>query len=191
MKRSMCAAVVAFAAMLAGCDGAVEKMAELFPTEPMALVIPPGYEIAIDGKPARVFGQSQCPREDASMRFLFGPSALDGSSDCLVITPTSKVVQARVALDGKLTDETWTVDREKNRVGLRRPGGLPVIAYDALSKSKDMQGQTLALNVSGCVAKGPDGKPLQLPAQPTNGQVLIPKGSTSTSECFHNEGKKQ
>lgn len=136
MKLSMCVAVVAAIAMLTGCDGTVEKIAELFPTEPMTLVIPPGYEIAIDGKPARVFGLSQCPREHASVRFFFGPSSIEGSSDCLVITPISQVVQARVAIDGKLTNETWTVEREKNRVGLRRPGGLPVISYDALSKSK-------------------------------------------------------
>jgi hypothetical protein len=139
MKLSMGVAVIAATAMLAACDGAVEKIAELFPAEPMTLVIPPGYEIAIDGKPARVFGLSQCPREHASVRFFFGTSSIEGSSDCLVITPTSKVVQARVALDGKLTNETWTVDREKNRVGLLRPGGLPVISYNALSKSKDAQ----------------------------------------------------
>lgn len=191
MKRSMFIAIAALGAMLAGCDGAVEKMTELFPTEPMTLVIPPGYEIAIDGKPVKVFGHSLCPKEDASMRFLFGPSSLDGSSDCLVINPTDKTVQARIALDGKLADETWAVERDKNRVGLRRPGGLPVISYDALNKGKDMRGQTLALNATGCVAKGPDGKPLQLPVHPESGQVLIPKGSTFTPECFHDEGKKQ
>lgn len=191
MKRTLYVSIVALAAMLAGCDRAAEKMAELYPTEPITLVIPPGYEIAIDGKPAKVFGRSQCQKEDATMRFLFEPSSLDGSSDCVVITPTSKEVPARVALDGKLTDETWVVERERNRVGLRRPGGLPVISYDALSKAKDMPGQTLALNASGCVAKGPDGKPLQLPEHPASGQVMIQKGSTFTSECFNDEGKKQ
>jgi len=132
MERTIYVAIVALAAMLVGCDRAAEKMAELYPTEPITLAIPPGYEIAIDGKPAKVFGRSQCPKEDATMRFLFGPSSLDRFSDCVVITPTDKEVQARVAVGGRLTDETWAVEREKNRVSLSRPGGLPVVSYDAV-----------------------------------------------------------
>ena len=49
MKLGLCVAI-GIAALLAGCDGAAEKMAELFPTKPLTFVIPPGYEIAVDGK---------------------------------------------------------------------------------------------------------------------------------------------
>ena len=191
MKLGLCVAI-GIAALLAGCDGAAETMADLFPTKPLTIVMPPGYEIAVDGKAAKVFGRSECPKEDASMRFLFWPSSLDGSSYCLVITPTTKVVLARVVIEGNPTDEAWTVERSEekhSRVGLRRPGGLPVIAYDAFPKAnpnaKDMRSQTLALNAKGCVAGGPDGNPLQLPEHLASGQVLIPKGSTFTAECFH------
>jgi len=51
--------------------------------------------------------------------------------------------------------------------------------------SKDIA-QTLVFDAKGCVAKGPDGKPLQLTA---GGQLLIPKGSTFQPECFK-EGDK-
>jgi hypothetical protein len=187
---------VGIAALLTGCDNAAEKMVERFPTKPLTLVIPPGYEIAVHGKAAKVFGRNECPKEDTSMQFLFGPSSLDGSSDCVVITPTTKDVLARVVIDGKLTDEKWIVERSDQkpaRVSLRRPGGLPVMGYDAFLKAnpniKDMRGQILALNAKGCVAGGPDGKPLQLPEHAASGQVLIPRGSTFTPECFH-EGKE-
>ena len=48
--------------------------------------------------------------------------------------------------------------------------------------SKDVT-QTLVFDASGCAAKGPDGKPLQLTA-PAGGQIFIPKGSSFPSECF-------
>jgi hypothetical protein len=72
------------------------------------------------------------------MQFLFGSSSLNGSSDCVVITPTTKDVLARVAIDGKLMDEKWIVERSDQNpasVSLIRPGGLPVIAYDAFLKA--------------------------------------------------------
>jgi hypothetical protein len=119
MNKIMYAAI---AAVLAGCATA-EKRAE-----PMTIVIPPGHEISIDGKPVGVYGRSTCPKWNASMFFLYAPSPLK-TSGCLVVTPTSKEVQARVAIDGKLLDETWAVEREKNRFVLRRPGGLPVTSY--------------------------------------------------------------
>lgn len=56
---------------------------------------------------------------------------------------------------------------------------------------RDMEGQTLALDAPGCVATGPDGKPLQLPENVTSGPVVIPLGSTLTLECFPDVGKKQ
>ena len=48
--------------------------------------------------------------------------------------------------------------------------------------------QTLTLDARGCVATFPDGKPLQLRAD-SGGQILIPKGSTFTPECFRNGDK--
>jgi hypothetical protein len=112
---------VTIAAVLAGCATAEKK------AEPMTIVIPPGHEVVIDGKPVGVFGRSTCPKWDTSTFFLYAPSSLENG--CLVVTPNSKEVQARIAIDGNLTDETWTVERDKNRVVLRRPGGLPVTSY--------------------------------------------------------------
>ena len=60
------------------------------------------------------------------------------------------------------------------------------VSHDALSKDI---AQTLVLDASGCVATGPDGNPLQLPAPTAGGQISIPKGSTFTLECFRNGEK--
>ena len=43
--------------------------------------------------------------------------------------------------------------------------------------------QTLTFDAKGCLAKGPDGKLLQLTA-PAGGQILIPRGSSFPPECF-------
>lgn len=60
MKQNVYIAVFALVTTLTGCNGAVKNMAELFPTGPLAYVIAPGYEIAINGRPAEVFGRSKC-----------------------------------------------------------------------------------------------------------------------------------
>lgn len=130
MKRVVCAAI-GITTLFAGCDGSVEKLGAILSDEPMTVVFAPGYEIAIDGKPAKVFGTDICPKEDRAMNVLFGPSSHEGSSDCLVISPTAKTVQARVVIDGKIWDEVWSVEHYEHKpfeVSLRRPDGLPVMA---------------------------------------------------------------
>ncbi|KGG86158.1 hypothetical protein P245_20795 [Comamonas thiooxydans] len=132
MKWTIYTAFIAFTAMLAGCDGAVEKVGAVLSDEPMTYVFAPGYEIAVDGKSAPVYGRDECPKEEPAMNVIFGRYSHEGSSDCLVIGPTSKTVLARVVIDGNLRDELWTVEHyERNpfKVALHRPDGSPVISF--------------------------------------------------------------
>ena len=185
---------ISLVAALTGCDSALGKITAMFSTKPVTAVIGAGLVIAVDGKPATVFGRDKCPAADPSMQQLFGPTSHDGESGCLVIPPRATTVAARVAINGQITDETWRVQRtdaKPSQVILRRPDGSPVIAYDdylrANPTAKDLRVPTLALNAPGCVANGPDGKPLHLPEISAGGRFVIEKGSTFTSECFKRE----
>ncbi len=98
----------------------------------MAIVIAPGMLIDIDGQAAKVYGKEECPLEESEMRLFFGPSPLEGSKDCLVIGTDTKSVEARVVLNGNVTEETWTVDHSGgnlSKVLLSRPGNQPVLSY--------------------------------------------------------------
>ena len=193
--KKVSAAVIIGVSLLGGCGKEVEKVGAILSDESMTLVFSPGYEVAIDGQPAQVFGNDACPKQDRAMNILFGQSPDEGSSTCLVVTPKAKTVRARLMIDRRLTDEVWTVEHLEHKpygVALRRPDGNPVIGYDAFLRAnpniKDMRNQVLTLNAKGCVASGPDRKPLQLPAGPAGEQLVIPKGSTFTPECFRSKG---
>lgn len=125
--------------MLAGCDSAVEKISADLAGKPVTIVMAPGYEIANNGKAAKVFGTEICPDEEPAMTILAGPARYTDSQGCLVITPTTRTLNARVVIDGQLTDERWSVERSgklATLVYLKRPDGSPVISYSDFLKSE-------------------------------------------------------
>ncbi len=60
----------------------------------------------------------------------------------------------------------------------------------AANESKDLPIDTskLVINAEGCIATGPDGKPFKLPVANEAGQILIPKGSHFSEQCFASDG---
>ncbi len=133
MRAGFLIAIVIAVPLLSGCDNAADTMFGRFAHQP-TIVIPPGYKIALEGKAAPVFGFDKCPEPDSFARWFSGSLSADGSSHCIVILPETHAVQVRVAIDGKLVDETWTVEwtgEKPERAYFLRPGGMPVIQYAA------------------------------------------------------------
>lgn len=134
MKTLLLAVAGVTAAMVIGCGSAEATLGAIVMEKPMTFVFPPGYEIDVDGKAAVVVGRQTCPAGDPVMNAIFGAPSDGGSTGCLVIGPATKSVSARVAIDGKVLDETWTVERQElapARIALFRPGRVPVVEYTA------------------------------------------------------------
>lgn len=128
---------IALAVCLSGCDAAndlatrVGKVAQpnVGTHEPMTLVIKSGYKVIVGGRPASIFGRDTCPPSNTKfMTALFGPSADDGTSSCVVIAPDTKTVVVTVGTPDGTTDEVWTVERSGDRTMLRRADGSPIAA---------------------------------------------------------------
>lgn len=148
MRRIAVILMMLVGASVAGCDSfkkaaidVARVVKEAYPHHPITIVLPPGYQVVLDGKPLQVYGTNSCPGSDPMMNALFGPDPLAGESTCVVLAPEVDVVMVRL-LDPKartLTDEVWEVVRggeTPDAIKLRRPNGSFVGSNEPFERSK-------------------------------------------------------
>jgi hypothetical protein len=127
----------AAAVSLTGCDQLRDHFTKMAIDHEPTLVIPPGFEILVDGKLVPVAGFDDCPKGDPAMNKIFGDDPLASSHDCIVLSEDRKEVQVQIANPKGVVTEQWTIIREKvkagdrpySRTSLKRPDGSLVVPF--------------------------------------------------------------
>lgn len=97
--------------LLSGCD-AFDEQARA--QQPKPIEIGSGYKVQIGSELVSISGTSECIT-DSSL------------SDCIIITPDTKVVEVLIAFPDRLQREAWTITRTGKQMMLRRGDGSYVI----------------------------------------------------------------
>lgn len=127
MKMKLAMPMV-LAMSVSGCDAVQDlgrSVSEVFGLKaPDTLVIRPGTTLSAGGQLLTVFGVDPCPtKPEGVMEAIFGPTPEIIDRDCVVIGPLSTQVRVILGVDSQRVDELWSVEREADRIRLRRANG--------------------------------------------------------------------
>lgn len=119
---------IVLATSVSGCDAVQDlgrSVSDAFGFKgPDTLVITPGTQLSAGGKILTVFGDDLCPtKRQGVVEAIFGPAPEVGEPGCVVIGPQATQVKVILGMDRQRVDEFWTVERDADRIRLRRPTG--------------------------------------------------------------------
>lgn len=135
LVRTLAAVTVALS--LSACER-VEQVGAILSDAPLPVVIAPGYEVAIDGKPVGVFGFDLCPSKNPGLNQFVGTPPAGAASNCIVVTPKLISAKVRLEMQSGAVQEEWAIVRtDKGGMYFRRPNGSLVESYAKFSSSSN------------------------------------------------------
>lgn len=135
---------LAMMALLFGCED-TKQIASFRPVSLVTIMIPPGFKVSINSKPATLFGFESCIKNESEVVFTYG-SIDEASSECLLIKPITQKILVKYVLENKVVIEEWMVSRKpEHPMYLLPPNGATVIAH-SLSGEVSSTIKTLSIN---------------------------------------------